>query len=94
MNNIGKPWTEREESLLGKMTDRDLAKQLGRTEHAVCVKRLSMGITPFVTRYKRKQLPLRIKRLIGKLPDAEVAKLAGVTRQFIHRKRKLDNRKI
>lgn len=83
----GRPWTDKEVRLLGSMTDRQLAKKLGRSEHAVCVKRHELGVQPF---YRRRyfRLPKRLEKQLGKMSDSQLAALAGCTRMHIYRLRR------
>lgn len=79
--NRGTPWTEKEESLLGTATDRELAAKLGRTASGVMAKRLALGIAAHESRariWSKHEL-----KLLGKMPDEMLARLLSVSRKHV-----------
>ena len=79
-------WSEKEEALLGTMTDIALAKKLGRTRRAVEHKRRKLGVAPCVPHTK----PLTNRQLawLGIVPDHVAAKKLGLSRVHVARLRK------
>jgi DNA-binding CsgD family transcriptional regulator len=73
-------WTRKELARLGKVSDAELARNIGISPHKVFIKRTSLGIpalhpqTPI--KWGRKELAL-----LGKHPDAEVARLLKISRK-------------
>lgn len=76
-HNRGAAWTEKEESLLGTMTDRALAAKLGRTLKGVTWKRLAMGIAASEPR-ERKWTKAEAS-LLGTMSDKALAAKLGCT---------------
>ena len=77
------PWLGYE-SLLATMTPTEISRQVG-VPYSVIVQRCAfLGIQP----YKRVSVASRYDHLLGKVPDALVAKLAGVSRASIGVRRK------
>lgn len=81
MNPADRPWSDREISLLGTMTDRDLAGQIGRTVDAVESQRHKLGIAP--VRPRARSWTRAEVRLLGTMPDRELAERLGCTRKHI-----------
>lgn len=79
-------WTEKELSLLGTMSDREVALRIGVATPTVFLKRKSLGIPS-----SRPSSPLKWSAkqisLLGKHPDAEVARMLGTYRQGVIKKR-------
>ena len=87
-NGTTHPWSEREERLLGTMTDRAVAERIGRTRKAVETRRLERGIAPVRARARR--WTKREERLLGRMTDGAVARRLGVARRTAWmRRRKL-----
>ncbi len=84
------PWTAEEDQLLGAKSDRQLAQILNRTPEAVAARRLILGIS-LANKARLRRAPHIWKphelRLLGRLPDAEVAKRIGGTTVMVHKKR-------
>src|SRR5207247_5573050 len=69
-------WTAEEDALVGTMLDRQLAARLGRSLHAVRLRRQkTLGLPPCNPEWKVWSKPH--KALLGKLPDTEVAARTG-----------------
>jgi len=80
-NQYTRPWTEKDEILLGTMRDTELAEKIGRSVGAVTQKRLAMGIAAFVPRsytWSRAEIAL-----LGRKSDADVAFEIGVSRKCV-----------
>jgi hypothetical protein len=77
-------WTPKEESLLGKIPDEEVARRLRRTLSAIKYRRQCLGIADLATKSEknlRRQKKLNARpwtkqesALLGKYPDAEVAR--------------------
>lgn len=80
-------WDKGMISLLGTMTDAELARRLGIRHHVVVYKRLSLGIPSFKN-MKEREWGQKELGLLGKKSDEEVAGLLGVTRTTVKNKRK------
>src|SRR3989442_1088424 len=78
-------WQEWELELLGKMPDRDAARETGRTLSAISSRRVELKIPAIRTR----ELPWTPEQiaLLGKLPDKEAARLIGCYYSNVARKR-------
>lgn len=80
------PWTKQELTLLGKVPDATLAKQIGLSTGTVLQKRRSLGIEPsrpqssFI--WGKKEIAL-----LGKFADQEVAKQLGLNQRKVLKKR-------
>jgi DNA-binding CsgD family transcriptional regulator len=81
-------WTEDELALLGKHTDKEIARRLKMPEPNVASKRHHLGIAPFRPRKENtRPRPNAVKwtrqnlALLGKLPDAQVCGIMGVSHQ-------------
>jgi hypothetical protein len=78
----GRPFTPEEDVLLGAMTDKAVAEQLGRDQKTIQARRVRLGIPSF-----RKHAPVSPRRtwtagddaLLGTRPDPEVAERLGCT---------------
>jgi len=79
--NRGAPWTEKEERLLGTLTDQALAEKLGRTLQGVTWKRLAKGIPAFRPR-ARVWTAAELAKL-GTIADAKLAAELGVSRKHV-----------
>jgi hypothetical protein len=80
-----RPWTEKEESLLGTMRDCDLAVKLGRTRNSVEWKRRRLGVPPFIPRarvWTKRELGL-----LGTITDAALAAKLKCSRKHVIEKR-------
>ncbi len=79
-------WNKRQLSLLGKISDGALARQLGLSTSAVFLKRSSMGI-PSSRPFGSIGWGPREIALLGKHPDAEVARRLGIPYKSVIKKR-------
>ncbi len=79
-------WTKKELSLLGKVSDAELARRIGVTTTTVRTKRCLRGIPPLRPRDPMKWRAKDIA-LLGKYPDFEVARMLGVYRKAVINKR-------
>ena len=87
MQSVRFSWDEAMISLLGTMTDAELARRLGIRHHVVTYKRLSLGIPPFRS-IKQREWGQEELGLLGKQSDQEVAKLLGFAKTTVTNKRK------
>lgn len=90
---VGRAWTPEENTLLGTMTDKDLAAKLGRNKGAVSAHRLLLGKPAFVKRGPHTPTmnwtPAR-DRLLGTMSDTDVARRLHCTpMQAFYRRQKL-----
>jgi len=76
-----RPWTAREESLLGTLTDAAIGKRLNRTRKAVEGKRRAMGIAAHVA-HSRQWSKAELSQL-GKISDAKLAAKLGCSRKHV-----------
>lgn len=79
-------WTKKELSQLGKLSDAELARQIGVTTTTVRTKRCLLGIPPLRPRDPMKWRAKDIA-LLGKRPDFEVARMLGIYRKAVINKR-------
>lgn len=85
-NQHSNAWTEKEEALLGTMTDVEVAEKIGRTKTAVTQHRLKMEVAAFSPRsYSWRENDLA---LLGMMSDIKLAEKLGVSRKFIIGERK------
>lgn len=77
--NHAAPWTEKDERLLGTMTDRTLAAKLGRTYEAVQRQRRKLGIAPHVA-HTRTFTAQELRVLHSEIKDVAKARQLGVSR--------------
>jgi hypothetical protein len=79
-------WSKEEVSLLGKISDGELARRTGLPTHSVWMKRNTMGLPPsrpmYPVRWGAKEIAL-----LGTLPDEEVAKRLDTSRKVVIEKR-------
>lgn len=76
-----RPWTRREERLLGKRRDEELAVQFGRTVQAVTAHRNVLGIPAYdskVCEWTKSEI-----RLLGTMPDRELARRINRTARAV-----------
>lgn len=78
-------WKPAEIRQLGKATDAETARRLGRTHRAVESKRISLGIAS--KNQKRRKWTAREVKLLGKMPDAKLADRLGTCRQTVLKER-------
>lgn len=83
--NRYRPWSEKEESLVGTATDRAVALRIGRSETAVLRKRQSLDVSAFEPH--RRDWTKGELSLLGKLSDAKVAKRLDCSRKCVIEKR-------
>lgn len=79
-------WTEDQLSLLGDLSDAEVAERTGRTANAVALKRCRMGIPNWKSSTSYDWEDWEIK-LLGTAPDWQVAKELGVSRRTVLRQR-------
>jgi len=75
MNPAHKPWTDRQERLLGTATDAAIAAKFGRSRKAVETKRRKRGIpghVPHTRAWTKREI-----KLLGTMSDAAVARRLG-----------------
>jgi hypothetical protein len=82
-NKGGNPWTEEELSMLGKVSDKELARMTGRTIDSVNLQRRRLGIRTSKYYWKEEDLAL-----LGTKSDKELAQLLGRTTTAVTDKRK------
>lgn len=91
-------WDKKHIKLLGKVSDSVIAEKLGVTRKTVSYKRESLGIAASYDRTRNTPPPLMgghnkitlsedIINLLGKMPDAKLAKLANCSKPVINRAR-------
>lgn len=86
-SNLGKPWTDAEDALLGTMSDGKLGDKLGRSEQGVFTRRRRLDIPPFKSTAARKWTKRELA-MLGKLPDGKLAAKIGVKRNHVIKTRK------
>jgi|GEM_PF-317920 len=82
---FARAWTKPELKLLGTASDKEVARELGRTVMAVRLRRTLLGL-PAVGQIQ-KAWTLHDHKLLGLLPDEEVAKLTGRTPEAVEARR-------
>src|SRR5581483_625461 len=70
-------WTKKNISLLGKHSDSEVGRRLGRTQVSVCIKRNRLGIPPWRTYPAWTAAEIA---LFGKISDRQVARRTGRTK--------------
>jgi hypothetical protein len=80
-------WSSEALGLLGRASDRGVARELGVTATAVYMKRLELGIPPYAAAPRRISWTRAMIALLGDLPDVEVARRLGVGKETVRRKR-------
>lgn len=80
-------WTAWAMGLLGKASDRQVAKRLGIHEGTVSLKRRRLGIACFAPSSRPVAWPKERLELLGRLPDAEIARRMRVHPSSVARKR-------
>jgi hypothetical protein len=84
----GRPWTRQELKLLGKMPDAELAAQIGRTENAVRVMRVRLGLpNPLGPWHPEGGWTAEELQLLGTVPDGELAARLGRSEGAVRAKR-------
>src|SRR5687767_9547077 len=81
-----KPWTPKEDRLLGTKPDSVVGRQLGRSAHAVLQRRHRLGIPP-KSPYRR--WTPQEEKLLGTMPDLQVSVRLGWDRKAVAKRRKL-----
>ena len=81
------------EPMMGKMPDAEVADVLGVTRQAVTYQRKKRGIAPWediapLGRRQTAEAWASVEPMMGKMPDAEVADVLGVTRRAVAYQRK------
>jgi DNA-binding CsgD family transcriptional regulator len=95
------PWQPEELTLLGKVSDGELARALGIATATVTIKRQRLGIPPFQPAPPAIEwTPAKVSRL-GRAPDTEIARELGISPGSVNAKRQelgipatLENRPI
>jgi hypothetical protein len=80
-------WTAERLALLGKMSDQQVATELGTSANSVCRKRRLLKIRPFGATPPRIEWTEERLDLLGRLPDPEVARRCGISLPTVRRKR-------
>ncbi len=81
-----RPWTAKEDRLLGTSTDHQLAHELGRSTRQVRVRRRKLGILPWI--YMARDWTTQEERMLGKECDYAIAKRLGRSLTAIRAKRR------
>jgi hypothetical protein len=85
-NPAYRAWTPAEDKLLGTLSDREVAGQMGRTFAAVRARRIEYGLKDPSAREPWKKS--EEDRLLGTAPDDEIAKRTGRTLSAVKTRRK------
>ncbi len=80
-----RPWTTKEERVIGTMPDREAARLIGRTVGAVIAHR-RLNAIPYRYPLNRPWTPAELK-LLGRRPDAEIAEQTGHSLKSVQGKR-------
>ena len=83
----GYEWTRQALRLLGKASDRDVARQLGIHASSVFSKRRELGIASYQPPQRRIRWTAKMLALLGKLPDVDIARRFGIVKDSVSRKR-------
>jgi hypothetical protein len=86
--NGGYPWTRRTLKLLGRASDRDVARQLGISATSVGFKRTLLGIPPFVESVGRVDWTDEMVALLGTVSDRQFVRRFPMGLDTVHLKRK------
>lgn len=81
-------WKSSEIKLLGQMSDKKVALQLGCADHQVARRRERLGIRPFRQLPRRKSWTAAEDKLLGALPDKDLAAKLGRTLNAVHIRRR------
>ena len=81
-SRVTRPWSARERAMLGRKPDTVVSAETGRGRRHVRSKRESLGIPPFQQQTSI-EWTKTLKRRLGTIPDAELAKELGVTLQTV-----------
>ena|SRR5205823_4221600 len=73
----GRPWTAKEDRLLGTRPDREVATLLKRTRMTVYWRRLALGIKPAVQRPPQREWTLAEDKFMGTASDAVIGRRLG-----------------
>ncbi len=80
-------WTKKSIALLGKASDREVAKTFGISSASVQSKRSFAGISPFKPANKKIQWTTEMLGLLGKISDAKFTRKYHMTKDTVKRKR-------
>ena len=81
-------WTPKNLALLGKVTDKELARRMRISPTTVNTKRQVLGISPFRPPARRVAWSEEMLALLGKVYDSVVARRYGISESKVFRKRK------
>lgn len=81
-------WTEEALSLIGTMTDAEVAKRLGLSNGAVSLKRRSLGIPGRSVKHPAIDIPDNLRPYLGVWSDAAIARKIGVSAGVVSRQRR------
>lgn len=84
----GRWWSPEEIAMLGKMSDRSLARELGLSTSAVADQRTRRGIPPWRKRPPRIVWTKAMLRQVGKVPDEQLARRYGISGASVLQKRR------
>ncbi len=84
----GHQWTSEQLGMLGKVSDRALARELGLATGTVCDQRTKLGIPPWRPRPANVKWTKAMLRLLGRLPDQEIARRFGISGSSVIQKRR------
>jgi hypothetical protein len=84
----GYPWQPEEIALLGKVSDRSLAKQLGLSTSTVANKRIRLSIAPWRARPPEVAWTPAMHRLLGKIPDQAIARRYSISDSSVMQERR------
>jgi DNA-binding CsgD family transcriptional regulator len=87
LSNPAFPWRPQDVTMLGMMTDRELATRLGISSSTVAKKRHLLGIPPFCPAGRRVRWNEEMLELLGKVRDSEVARHYGIPKKSVYQKR-------
>lgn len=80
-------WKSKELALLGTMSDRLCAEQIGIPLYKVFLKRSGLGIPAHSFKQLNRRWTQKIIAMFGKIPDGEIAAALGTSRSVIFNKR-------
>lgn len=81
-------WTGEDLFLLGKYTDKELAKRLGVSRWTVAKKRLYYNIPPTKEQDDRSEWTEEVIAQLGKIPDTQIAYITGLGLKIVAKKRR------
>lgn len=84
----GRWWSPEEIAMLGKVSDRSLARELGLSTATVSIQRTRRGIPPWRERPPRVVWTKAMLRQVGRIPDEELARRHGISGASVLQKRR------